>query len=61
LGGATETPILILRIAPQLCATAPRFAASASPRPIAASATRQIEERPFDIMFSSSLRPTAMI
>ena len=43
LGGATETPILILRIALQFCAAAPRVAASAIATPPAASAMRQID------------------
>src|SRR5215475_13604936 len=61
LGGATETPTLILRIALQLCAAAPRIAASAIATPPAASAMRQIDRYRFDIapFPSFPLRPTA--
>jgi len=43
LGGATETPILILRITLQFCAAAPRAPASAIATTPAASAMRQID------------------
>src|SRR5262245_30544918 len=49
LGGATETPILILRIALQLCAAASRAAASAMATPPVASAMRQIDRYRFDM------------
>src|SRR5262245_16517937 len=54
LGGATETPILILRITLQLCAAAPRIAASVIATPPAASAMRQIDRYRFDMARFSS-------
>src|SRR5262249_17382395 len=55
LGGATETPILILRITLQLCAVAPRIAASVIATPPAASGMKQIDRYRFDIARFSSL------
>src|SRR5215471_18951460 len=49
LGGATETPILILRIALQLCAAASRAAASAMATPPAATTMSQIDRYRFDM------------
>src|SRR6266478_7760830 len=56
LGGATETPILILRITLQLCAAASRVAASAIATPPAASAMRQIDRYRFDMHVSPLIR-----
>src|SRR5262249_60692994 len=60
LGGATETPPLILRITLQLCADAPRPAASAIATTPAANAMKQIDRHRFDMArfpSSSLLRP----
>src|SRR5215470_19386577 len=54
LGGATETPILILRITLQLCAAAPRIAASVIATLPAASAMKQIDRYRFDMARFSS-------